>query len=382
MDNRSRQRIAILFNFRKGWMGGIVYIINLINALNFLDDKNKPEVLVFYNQDLEKFIPDIKYPYLQVIPWKFPSLIKGYFLSLLTGQNIFAKEIIETYSPDGIYPLNDWPVSNAYFVKNNVRVVAWFPDLQHKFYPHFFSRVRVIMREWRIKLILKNTNDLAVSSQDVKSHFERFYTLRPDLQIHVLRFVTILPESQLRSIEEMATLYKLPSHYFIVSNQFTNHKNHILILEAIKLLKEKGSTVHFVFTGKTDFKGNEVYIAKIRAMIKEFSLESHVSILGVIPRLDQLSLMKHSQAVVQPSFFEGWSTVIEDAKTLYVPVLAANLAVNIEQLGNTGIFFDPNDATALAALLDSYRPDGRHLNYEPFSLRAKNFASNFVRIFK
>ena len=32
--------------------------------------------------------------------------------------------------------------------------------------------------------------------------------------------------------------------------------------------------------------------------------------------MDQLRLMKESLGVIQPSLFEGWSTVIEDAKAL------------------------------------------------------------------
>ena len=58
-------------------------------------------------------------------------------------------------------------------------------------------------------------------------------------------------------------------------------------------------------------------------------------------RAEQLLLMKYAQAVIQPSLFEGWSTVIEDAISLQVPVIASNLPVNIEQLGDRGVYFDP-----------------------------------------
>jgi hypothetical protein len=35
--------------------------------------------------------------------------------------------------------------------------------------------------------------------------------------------------------------------------------------------------------------------------------------------------MKNATAIMQPSLFEGWSTVIEDAKSLQVPVIASDL---------------------------------------------------------
>lgn len=376
-----RKRIAILLNWRKSWMGGIIYVVNLINVLNFLRDEDKPQILLFYAPDLKEFLKDIRYPHLEAIEWQFPHYAKAYVKSWAAGTNFFVKQIIDDYRPEGIYPLNDWPVSNTYFNKNNVRAVSWFPDLQHKFYPHFFTRSRVLMRELRIKLILRNTMDLAVSSKDVKGHFEKFYKLKSDLRIHTLRFVTILPEITYKSIEELKKLYAVPSEYFIVSNQFTNHKNHIVLLEALRICKQQGKQINFVLTGKTDFKGNEAYIARIRSMIKDYQLKANVQMLGVIPRADQLSLMKHSKAVVQPSLFEGWSTVIEDAKSLYVPVIAANLSVNMEQLGDTGLFFDPHQPEALAEILINFKTDGRHLKYEPYQVRAKNFAEDFVRIF-
>ena len=41
-----RKRIALIFNVNKNWMGGTYYILNLINALNTLPDRDKPEILL------------------------------------------------------------------------------------------------------------------------------------------------------------------------------------------------------------------------------------------------------------------------------------------------------------------------------------------------
>ena len=105
--------------------------------------------------------------------------------------------------------------------------------------------------------------------------------------------------------------------------------------------------------------------------------------LGVISRADQLQLMRHSQAVVQPSLFEGWSTVIEDARSLQVPVLASNLAVNQEQLGNGGTYFDPHKPDELAALLKDYperKLDERF--YKDYTQRVKEAATVLLNIFR
>jgi hypothetical protein len=43
--------------------------------------------------------------------------------------------------------------------------------------------------------------------------------------------------------------------------------------------------------------------------------------------------MRRSIGMLQPSAFEGWSTVVEDAKTLGKTILASSIEVHREQLG-------------------------------------------------
>ncbi len=92
--------------------------------------------------------------------------------------------------------------------------------------------------------------------------------------------------------------------------------------------------------------------------------------------------MKHSQAVLQPTLFEGWSTVIEDAISLQVPVVASNLPVNIEQLGKDGVYFDPHNPSELAEILIDYPERNlKDVLYEEYNARVKNAAETFINVF-
>ena len=68
MDKGSRFRIGIIFNFTQSWLGGFYYYQNIIKALNFLEDGEKPEIIIFYNAAFSTYVEDIQYPYLQLIP--------------------------------------------------------------------------------------------------------------------------------------------------------------------------------------------------------------------------------------------------------------------------------------------------------------------------
>jgi glycosyltransferase involved in cell wall biosynthesis len=78
-----------------------------------------------------------------------------------------------------------------------------------------------------------------------------------------------------------------------------------------------------------------------------------------------LTLMKNAQAVIQPSLFEGWSTVVEDAKALYQTLIVSDIAVHQEQLEQKAYYFPPNDYVTLAHKMTEVMNDPIHkLKYD------------------
>lgn len=379
MVKRNRIKIGILFNFTKSWLGGVYYIQNIIKALNVLEDDIKPEILIFYNKELKDFTKNIDYPYYTSVNCDFPSIYYGYLKSWLLNKNIFVDTIIKEYNLDGVYPLYEHPVEN----RNKELLVAWFPDLQHKFYPQYFSKINLFLREIRIKMILRNSDILVVSSVDVKNHFYNFYKIPRKLKIHVLPFVSIIDNFQCNNFNELKIKYKIPEKYFMVSNQFYEHKNHITIIKALKLLKKQKFEVDIVMTGKMEDYRNPRYIQELKDSITD-DISGMINFLGVIPREDQLCIMKNSIGVIQPSLFEGWSTVIEDAKSLGVPVLCSDIDVHKEQLGNTGNFYSSKSPESLAKVVKLFlAQDNNHsVIYEDYQKRVLDFGENFISIFE
>ena len=76
-----------------------------------------------------------------------------------------------------------------------------------------------------------------------------------------------------------------------------------------------------------------------------------VQLLGLVSRERLVSLMRRALAVIQPSLFEGWSTVVEDARALGRPCLLSDLPVHREQNPPGARFFPPESAEALAGLI-------------------------------
>ena len=72
----------------------------------------------------------------------------------------------------------------------------------------------------------------------------------------------------------------------------------------------------------------------------------------VSPRLDQIQLLRCADAVLQPSLFEGWSTVVEDARALGKRIFLSDIPVHREQNPPGAVYFDPNEPADLAAAID------------------------------
>lgn len=373
---KERKRIGIIFNFSPSWMGGVVYIMNIIKTLNYLESDDKPVIVLFYNPNLKQFVDEIDYPFFNKVLWPYPSVYKTFLKSLFTRKNAFVDEIITKFELDAIFPLHDYPVKS----RRKTKIVSWYADLQHKHYPEFFTRFKRIERNLRIRLILRNSKDLVVSSEAVKDDFYRFFKIPKSLKIHVYHFVSIIDKFPSGDFEIVRQQYGLPQDYFMISNQFHKHKNHKVAFQAIADLQKEGMKINLVLTGKLPEDDDSEYAAELRKILTENELEDRIFFLGVLPRNTQLAIMKNATAVIQPSLFEGWSTVIEDAKSLQVPVIASDLNVNREQLGETGTYFEPHNAIHLAELMEMAKKNHSDL-YEDYKLRVKKAAYELYAIF-
>ncbi|MFN8346800.1 MAG: glycosyltransferase [Spirosomataceae bacterium] len=385
MKNK-RFRIGILATyFDKHWTGGFIYLVNLINSLHWLDEAEQPHIVLFYNERSQDKLGLINYPHISYEYFPMPdSNFVTYFKSWLQFKNLFVGNIITEHQLDGLYPLNDFP-GKIHNPANRCRIVSWYPDYQQKFYPDYFSKLNLFFRELRIKNILNYSTDLVQSSQDTYSHLRQFFKFNSKkIRIHVLPFVSLINDIPHDDIGFLCDKYKIKQPYFIVSNQFYKHKNHLVVYQAIHHLQSQIEDFQVVFTGKEEDYRNPEYINSLKEFIIDKGLTQKIVSLGVIPREHQLGLMKHALAVIQPSKFEGWSTVVEDAKSLKKQILLSNLPVHVEQMGDLAYYFDSDSSEQLKELMygmltKALPPKAVFDNYEE---RIRTFAHLFISIFK
>jgi len=346
-----RKKLGLIFSYDEAWIGGTYYIINLIHALDRLPDLEKPEILVFSNpKDYALLQGSVRYPYMDFERMDenpaSPALrLMNRISGRILGRKVFRRQFRGVV--DAVFPyqksnyLEEIPVGKR---------IYWIPDFQDKHLPHFFTEKGLRAKQERCRWIATNAEKLLLSSESVYKDWKMFY---PDhhCQVKVVHFACTHPPYASLDIGALRAKFDLPETYFFSPNQFWAHKNQMLAIRAVELLREQGHSIVLAFSGKENDNRNPGYVEGLKAYVADRQLHSEVRFLGFLDRREQLQLMQHARAIIQPSRFEGWSTVIEDAMAMNQPVLASDLDVNREQLGTTGRYFGTDDAGALAGLM-------------------------------
>lgn len=348
-----RKKIAIVYRYNENWIGGAYYFQNIIQAFNTYPEEQKPEITILCENEDDYL--DLKkrtgYTYLSHLKYeKDPNFSQRFINALFRrfiGRNIFESRLRGNLF-DCVYCSN----MNFYLRLLNNKV-EWIPDFQEEHLPHFFSEKEIETRRSKRSILAENSEKIVFSSKNAEDDFKRLYP-KSKAETYIVRFAVTHPNIQI-SKEEIFAKYSIHEDYYLCSNQFWQHKNHKVIFEAlIELKKQNVELPKIILTGKPyDFRAPEHYDFLLN-MVEKNDLTESVAFLGFISREDQLALMKYSKAVLQPSLFEGWGTVVEDAKSLGKHVILSDIPVHREQMNENVSFFNPPDPKKLSEILQNF----------------------------
>jgi glycosyltransferase involved in cell wall biosynthesis len=334
------------------WLGGLFYLQNLILATRQLSPEEQPDLLGLIPLDqhdlrLESFADLVELQPFRTgdgrdsISAKIENRIRP-LLALRSEIPWGASRAAMTYGVDVLFPT--WKSRSTHLTAH----VPWVPDLQHLHYPQNFSRRERAARDRAFRRIARVADLIVVSSETASSEFAARYR-GTDNRLRILRFTTVLADDAFeRDPAPTLAEYHLPSQYLLFPGQFWRHKNHRLAFEAVRILRDQGQDVCLVCTGETNDYRWPDHFGELLRYLEEHRLSSNIRILGVVPRSDYVQLLRGAVAVVQSSLFEGWSSIVEDARAVGARLLLSDIPVHREQRPPGAIFFPPQDAWALA----------------------------------
>lgn len=324
----------ILFN--DTWLGGLNYYRNLINII-LEDDCRCIEPIIFTNDNRIKAFFNNKN--VKIVSTKIFEKFSILWLLNKASKKILKRE----------YPLemllkkyNIKILSHSMYMINDIIQIPWIPDFQHIHLPEFFGKEEVHYRDTVFERYAVNGDLVILSSENAKKDFCDKYPKYKEKAM-VLNFV--VPVINNNNIDVLQK-YKIKKPFFYLPNQFWQHKNHKVVVEALTYLKDTDIIVYC--SGKTEDYRNKEYFNELLEFISKNSLKEKFIILGVVPYEDVKGLMEECKAVINPSLFEGWSTTVEEAKSIGKRIILSDIDVHKEQNPEGAVFFKKNDARDLA----------------------------------
>jgi glycosyltransferase involved in cell wall biosynthesis len=247
------------------------------------------------------------------------------------------------------------PVKGSLGPNPPIRWVAYMPDFQHKYYPENFDVRECLDRDIESATILRDAKVVLVQS---KAHHRDVLKFFPYSKAEIvdLPFSPIaVPEWQEECPIDVAATYGLPPKYFLISNQFWIHKDHLTAFRAL-LRIPAGRGISIVCTGRMVDYRKPGYVRDLKAFLSDNNLDKRVHLLGYIPKRHQIEIMKNSLAVLQPTLFEGTpgGLSVSDAVSMGVPVVLSDIEVNREIDADNVFFFRAGDSDDLAEKMTTF----------------------------
>lgn len=329
------------------WHAGNIYIFNCVHALSLLPADERKQLHVSLATRNKAEIPaNVREKVDAVYTETIFHLAFYKFLKLAPSWlrlPVFNFRRIDFYYPGGNLP-KKWIFNWG----------GWIPDFQYRYLPQLFSKEEYEVRERRSMHAAKEAAVLAFSSQCALDDYLKFFPQYAGNEF-LLRFVSNANKEWLQH-DAVATQhqYHLPDAFFIVCNQFWKHKDHGTVIDAIALLKQRGIHITVACTGATEDFRSPDYYPSLLAKAKELGVADQFKVLGFISRHDQIQLIRRSLAIIQPSLFEGWSTVVEDGRSLGKTIFLSDFPVHIEQNPPYAHFFKMKDTSQLADAIASH----------------------------
>ena len=343
-------RIGLPIIGNRDWLGGVHYIKSIVEAVSRVSLHERPRLfLVVFDRTLD--LSDLHRDILGLLDG-----IVFFGQDILRAKAMLPSPVLHCRTREELDLALDFFYPVVADVVPDLCSASWIYDFQHVYLPEFFPQGEIQSRNIKFKNVAKSAKLVVLSSKSAEQDFRRIFPGSKAVT-RVLSFRS-LPADEWLALDPSETQkkYALPDRFLLCCNQFWIHKNHRLLFEAMADAVQSAPDTQLVCTGATSDWRFQNYFSDLAAFLETHGLKDRIRILGQIPRTDQIQLMRRSLAVIQPSLFEGWSSVVEESRMLGKTIILSDLAVHHEQAPDHAVYFDRNNAKALAGTILSLLP--------------------------
>jgi glycosyltransferase involved in cell wall biosynthesis len=224
-----------------------------------------------------------------------------------------------------------------------VKPVYFIHDLIPISHPQFSRDGEPEKHRHRMRNALVSAKGILTNSADTLNHL-RDYAIEQALPMPASA-VALLASAPL---PEFAGIRPFQAPYFLVLGTIEGRKNHALLLSIWRKLPLNGPKL--VIVGQRGWQCQEVF----DALDNDPELQDKVIELPRCSDGDLANYLKYANALLFPSFVEGFGMPLLEAISFGTPVIASNLPVFHEIAGDIPDYLDSADTKAWHALIVEY----------------------------
>jgi len=320
------------------------YLRNLFAAINTLP--GKPIDLVLFagknQRDVLTDFPGVELVQSSILDRKSAIWFTRKLLVKITGRDLLLQKLLQRNNVSVLSHSSHLGRQRA------IKTIGWIADFQHQHLPEFYSLADRSERDKTFTNVCDYCDAVFVSSEYARTDL-RTHSPTNAHKAELLRFIASpLSQASAASLSDLKNLYNFDSTYFLLPNQFWAHKNHRVVINALRILKQRNQHLLVLATGLTRDHRDATYFPSLMKHAAECDVLDLFRVLGVIPYDHLIGLMKNAVAFINPSKFEGWSTTVEEAKTMGKQIILSDIPVHLEQAPDRGYFFPVDNPEALA----------------------------------
>jgi glycosyltransferase involved in cell wall biosynthesis len=246
-------------------------------------------------------------------------------------------------------------------------------DLQHVHLPEFFPKWQRLRRDYKYRAYCQYARLVVVASSGIRDELITHYRL-PRGKVAVIPMaapVEVYPNPGIEKVAEVRRKFSLPASFALFPAHTYPHKNHLLLLQALDLLRSRHKLKPIVIcTGsKTSF------FRSIERGCRQLDLDNQVRFLDYVSPMELKCIFSLCRFLIFPSRYEGWGLPVTEALRLARPVACSDLKVLREQAGDAALYFNPTNTDAIAnAIARLWSDDSLH---QKLSKRARSVSAHY-----
>ena len=220
-------------------------------------------------------------------------------------------------------------------------------DLIYKLFPDYHKRLNYWYLNRAMPLYVERASAIIAVSEATKRDLVKFYNVDPAKVTVVYEAAAshFKPPTPAR-IDHVRQAYALPERFLLHLSTIEPRKNLMRLLDAFLILHDSNPDLHLLLAGSRGWLFDEFF-----ARIEAEGLQNLVRPLGWVPDEDLPAVIAAASLAVQPSLYEGFGLPILEHMACGQVVAASNSSSHPEVGGAAAAYFDPTDASEMAAVI-------------------------------